>query len=70
MIDLLREVELVLETLGATPVPELRSGGLGVRDIKRLTKVTGIDEARLGLILEVPSAAGLIAAGHAGTRPA
>jgi hypothetical protein len=62
-IDLLREVELVLETLGATPVPELRSGGLGVRDVKRLTKLTGIDEARLGLILEVSSAAGLIAAG-------
>jgi hypothetical protein len=63
VIDLLREVELVLETLGATPVPELRSGGLGVRDVKRLTKVTGIDEARLGLILEVSSAAGLIATG-------
>jgi Helicase conserved C-terminal domain len=63
VIDLLREVELTLETLGATPVPELRSGGLGVRDMKRLTKVTGIDEARLGLILEVSSAVGLIAAG-------
>jgi hypothetical protein len=63
VIDLLREVELVLETLGATPVPELRSGGLGVRDVKRLTKVTGIDEARLGLILEVSSAAGLIGVG-------
>jgi hypothetical protein len=62
-IDLLREVELVLETLGATPIPELRSGGLGVRDVKRLTKLTGIDEARLGLILEVSAAAGLIAAG-------
>lgn len=63
VIDLLREVELVLETLGAAPVPELRSGGLGVRDVKRLTKVTGIDETRLGLILEVSAAAGLIAAG-------
>ena len=63
VIDLLRETELVLETLGATPVPELRSGGLGVRDVKRLTKVTGIDERRLGLILEVASAAGLIAVG-------
>lgn len=62
-IDLLREVELVLETLSATPVPELRSGGLGVRDVKRLTKVTGIDEIRLGLIVEVSAAAGLIAAG-------
>jgi hypothetical protein len=63
VIDLLREVELVFETLGATPAPELRSGGLGVRDVKRMTKVTGIDEGRLGLILEVASAAALIAAG-------
>ena len=62
-IDLLREIELVVETLGATPVPELRSGGLGVRDVKRLTKLTGIEEGRLGLILEVASAAGLIAVG-------
>jgi hypothetical protein len=62
-LDLLREVELVLETLSATPVSELRSGGLGVRDVKRLTKTTGIDEQRLGLILEVAAAAGLIATG-------
>jgi hypothetical protein len=68
-IDLLREVDLVLETLGATPVPELRSGGLGVRDVKRLTKLTGIDEARLGLILEVSSAAGLIAVGMPEPNP-
>ncbi len=68
-IDILREVELVLETLGATPVPELRSGGLGVREVKRLTKVTGIDEGRLGLILEVASAAGLIAAGMPEPEP-
>ncbi|RDH78920.1 DNA-binding protein [Mycolicibacterium moriokaense] len=75
VIDLLREAEVVLETLGATPVPELRSGGLGVRDVKRLTKLTGIDEQRLGLILELAAAAGLIAAGlpdpepHDGTGP-
>ena len=62
-IDLLREIELLLETLSAAPVPELRSGGLGVREAKRLTKVTGIEERRLGLILEVALAAGLIAAG-------
>ncbi|MCT7657590.1 helicase-associated domain-containing protein [Mycobacterium deserti] len=69
-IDLLREVELVLETLGAAPVPELRSGGLGVRDVKRLTKVTGIDERRLGLVLEIASAAALIAAGIPEPEPA
>ncbi len=69
-IDLLRETEIVLETLGASPVPELRSGGLGVRDLKRLTKLTGIDERRLGLLLEVAAAAGLLAAGMPDPEPA
>ena len=31
--------------------------------MKRLTKQTGVDESRLGLILEIASAAGLIASG-------
>ncbi|OBG19156.1 DNA-binding protein [Mycolicibacterium celeriflavum] len=68
-LDLLREVEVVLETLGATPVPELRSGGLGVRDVKRLTKMTGIEDRRLGLILTVAAAAHLIAAGMPEPEP-
>lgn len=62
-IDLLREVEVVIETLSATPTPELRSGGLGIREVKRLTKATGIDDQRLALLLEVSAAAGLIAPG-------
>ena len=68
-IDLLREAEIVLETLSATPVPELRSGGLGVRDVKRLAKVTGIDERRLGLLLEVTAGAGLLAPGMPDPEP-
>jgi hypothetical protein len=70
VIDLLREVDVLLENLGATPVPELRSGGLGVREIKRLAKATGIDEPRLGLILELAAAAGLIASGIPDPAPA
>ena len=62
-LELLREVEVVLESLSATPVPELRSGGLGVREAKRLCKATGIDEQRLGLVLELCAAVGLIASG-------
>ncbi len=62
-LELMRQVEVVLETLSAAAVPELRSGGLGVREIKRLAKLTGIDEQRLGLILELTAAAGLIAKG-------
>lgn len=62
-MDLLREIDLVLESLSTSPIPELRTGGLGVRELKRLTKATGVDEHRLGLILEVAAAAGLIATG-------
>ena len=68
-IDVLREIEVLLETLSESPIPELRSGGLGVREVKRLTKVTGIDDRRLGLLLEVASAAGLIASGIPDSDP-
>ncbi|HEV7580363.1 MAG TPA: helicase-associated domain-containing protein [Mycobacterium sp.] len=69
VIDLLREFDVLLENLGITPVSELRSGGLGVREVKRLAKATGIDEPRLGLVLEVAAAAGLIASGTPDREP-
>lgn len=69
VIDLLREFDVLLENLGTTPVSELRSGGLGVREVKRLAKATGIDEPRLGLVLEVAAAAGLIANGTPDPEP-
>lgn len=75
VIDILHQFDVVLDALGAAPIPELRSGGLGVRDLKRLAKNTGIAEGRLGLILELASAAGLIHSGvpdpepEAGTGP-
>ena len=68
-IDQLREFDVLLETLGAAPISELRSGGLGVREVRRLAKVTGIDEARLGLLLELAAAAGLIASGLPDPQP-
>jgi len=68
-MELMRQVEVVLETLSATPVAELRSGGLGVRETKRLSKVIGIDEDRLGLVLELTAAAGLIARGLPDPEP-
>ncbi|GBG40318.1 helicase-associated domain-containing protein [Mycobacterium montefiorense] len=69
VIDLLREFDVLLESLGTTPVSELRSGGLGVREVKRLAKATGIDDQRLGLVLEVAAAAGLIASGTPDPEP-
>ena len=52
-MELMRQVEVVVESLSVAPVPELRSGGLGVREARRLAKATGIDEQRLGLVLEL-----------------
>ncbi|BBX23886.1 DNA-binding protein [Mycolicibacter terrae] len=64
VIDLLRELDVILAGLGDAPVPELRSGGLGVREVKRLAKTTGVDETRLGLLLEVAATARLIASDY------
>jgi hypothetical protein len=69
VVDLLRELDVLLDTLGTAPVAELRSGGLGVRELKRLSKITGIDDTRLVLILELAAAAGLIASGTPEPRP-
>ncbi|CPS73025.1 helicase-associated domain-containing protein [Mycobacteroides abscessus] len=62
-LDLLREVGLLLDELGVNPAPQLRSGGLGVREVKRLAKATGLEDNRMGLLLEVLAAAELIAVG-------
>ncbi|UQX11354.1 helicase-associated domain-containing protein [Candidatus Mycobacterium methanotrophicum] len=69
VIDLLREIDVLLQTLGSAPISELRSGGLGVREVRRMAKATGIDESRLGLILELAAAAGLIASGLPDPQP-
>nr|WP_309231467.1 helicase-associated domain-containing protein [Nocardia sp. SYP-A9097] len=58
--ELLRHSASLLDVLGQTPAPALRSGGLGVREIRRVVKQTGIDEARIGLIAEVLAAARLL----------
>lgn len=58
--ELLRHSASVLEVLGRAPAPVLRSGGLGVRELRRVAKQTGIDEDRLGLLAEILAAARLI----------
>ncbi|MFI6870392.1 helicase-associated domain-containing protein [Nocardia sp. NPDC050406] len=58
--ELLRHAAAILETLGQAPAPVLRSGGLGVREIRRIVKQTGIDETRIGLLAEILAAARLV----------
>lgn len=61
--DALRQAGSVLEALGEVPAPALRAGGLGVRELRRISKHAGVDEARAGLLVEVLAAAGLLAKG-------
>ncbi|BCB86467.1 helicase-associated domain-containing protein [Phytohabitans suffuscus] len=67
-MEVVRQAEALLAALDAEPVTMLRSGGLGVRDLRRLTKATGLDEPVAALLLEVAYAGGL--AGEAETSAA
>ncbi|MDQ7910553.1 helicase-associated domain-containing protein [Phytohabitans sp. ZYX-F-186] len=59
-MEAVRQAESLLAALDAEPVTMLRSGGLGVRDLRRLAKVTALDEPVAALLLEVAYAAGLV----------
>ena len=61
--ELVRHVELLLEHWGASPPAALRTGGLGVRDLKAAAELLHIDERGAGLRVELAAAAGLIAVG-------
>ena len=60
VMEAVRSTEALLEALAAEPAPVLRAGGLGVRDLKRLSRATGLDEPGTALLLEVTYAAGLL----------
>ncbi|HEX5597506.1 MAG TPA: helicase-associated domain-containing protein [Micromonosporaceae bacterium] len=58
-MEAVRHTEALLQALAAEPAPVLRSGGIGVRDLRRLARTTGLDERNAALLLEVAYAAGL-----------
>lgn len=59
-MEVVRHTEALLEQLAAEPAPVLRSGGLGVRDLRRLAKAVGLDEPAAALLLETAYAGGLV----------
>ncbi|BFU47348.1 helicase-associated domain-containing protein [Krasilnikovia sp. MM14-A1004] len=69
VMEAVRITETILETLGAEPAAVLKTGGLGVRDLKRLARATGQDEAATALLLEVAYAAGLVGEADASGAP-
>ncbi|MEZ0075857.1 helicase-associated domain-containing protein [Planotetraspora sp. GP83] len=51
----------LLENADKTPLPLLKNGGVGVREVKRVAKETGCSEEETRLLLEVSTVARLIA---------
>ena len=62
-LDLLHRCDSVLSALSTIPLATLKAGGVGIRELRRIAKAAGLDEAELPLLLEVLAAAGLIAVG-------
>lgn len=59
--DVVRRVELLLDGWGVAPPGVLRSGGLGVRDLKQVARDLHVDEEGAALVVEVARSAGLVA---------
>ncbi|MEV6306128.1 helicase-associated domain-containing protein [Actinoplanes sp. NPDC051861] len=59
-MEAVRATEAILDALATESAPVLRAGGLGVRDLKRLARAAGLDEASAALLVEITYAAGLL----------
>jgi hypothetical protein len=60
VLETLRLVDSLAELWTAHPPTTLRSGGLGVRDMRRTAKDLGLDEGPAAVIIETAYAAGLV----------
>jgi hypothetical protein len=68
-LELLRHAAAVLDALGSAPAALLRSGGLGVRELRRIGKATDLTDRRTGFIIELLGSARLIDHGFAEPPP-
>ncbi|MBO0868323.1 MAG: hypothetical protein J2P15_07125, partial [Micromonosporaceae bacterium] len=66
-MEAVRRTEALLDALAAEPVPALRSGGMGIRDLRRMARATGMEEAEAAVLIEVAAGAGLVGADDPGT---
>ncbi len=60
VLELLRHMESLLDAWSDDPPDVLRSGGVGVRELRRTAKDIDVDEDRLALLVELAVAAGLV----------
>ena len=61
--DTVRRIEVLLDQWSTHPPVGLRSGGLAVRDLKAASRLIHADVSTTALLIEVASAAGLLALG-------
>ncbi|MFV2106032.1 helicase-associated domain-containing protein [Micromonospora sp. LOL_015] len=61
-MEVVRQAGALLEALAAEPAPLLRTGGIGVRELRRLARAGGVSESLAGLLIEIGYAAGLVGA--------
>jgi len=64
-----RAVAAVLWAWGEAPAPALKSGGLGIRELRKAARIADVGEAAMAQLLEVAAHAGLLATGGDGPRP-
>ena len=64
VLEAVRLVDALADNWTAHPPAQLRSGGIGVRDLRRTARDLGTDEPTVALIAEVGAAAGLLNATH------
>lgn len=59
--EFLRQLESMLTLWSGQPPPVLKSGGLGVRELRKVTREVEVDDARATLLVELAAGAGLVA---------
>lgn len=62
-LELLHRCDSVLAALSTVPMSTLKAGGVGVRELRRVARASGLEVSELPLLLDVLAAAGLIAVG-------
>ncbi|MFD4673446.1 helicase-associated domain-containing protein [Lentzea sp. NPDC058450] len=60
-LELVRHVEKLIASWSAEPAPVLRTGGLGVRELRKAAKDLDVDERRAALLIELVVGADLAA---------
>jgi hypothetical protein len=69
VLELDRRVETLLAAWSQTPPPVLRSGGLGVRELRKVARDLGLEPDEAALVIEVVVAAGLVADSESASAP-